>query len=298
MRILIAYDGSQSADAAIDDLLRAGLPLRAEALVLSVADVVRLPACPTDRSMAARVARSERNEALEDAVHCATRGRERLESLVPSWETDADACADSPSWAILAKADSWKADLVVMGSHGRSSAGRAVFGSVAQSVLGEAPCAVRIARGRPSIERPGGVRLVVGVDASRGAEAAVSAILARSWPAGSAVRVVTAVNPAVLSAFAGLGSGHDDPWAWVRTVNGVAARKFAAAGVEPAQLVVEGDPKNVLVGEASAWGADSIFLGEHGLHGAYRELLGSVSAAVAARAHCSVEVVKVRPPAV
>ena len=28
MRILIAYDGSQCADAAIDDLLRAGLPLR------------------------------------------------------------------------------------------------------------------------------------------------------------------------------------------------------------------------------------------------------------------------------
>jgi nucleotide-binding universal stress UspA family protein len=294
MRILIAYDGSQCADAAIDDLLRAGLPLRAEALVLSVADVVPLPAASSDRSMAARVARSERNAALEDAVLCATRGRERLEALLPTWECDADACADSPSWAILAKANSWKADLVVMGSHGRSSVGRAVFGSVAQSVLCEAPCSVRIARGRPSIERPGGVRLVVGVDASRGAEAAVSAVLSRAWPAGSAVRVVTAVNPAVLSAFASLGSGHDDPWAWVRTVNSVAAQKFAAAGVEPAQLVVEGDPKSVLVGEASAWGADSIFLGEHGLHGADRELLGSVSAAVAARAHCSVEVVTVR----
>lgn len=291
MRILIAYDGSQCADAAIDDLLRAGLPVRAEALVLSVADVVPLPAAPSDRTMAARVARSERNAALEDAVECATRGRERLEGLLPTWEADADACADSPSWAILSKANSWAADLVVMGSHGRSSVGRAVFGSVAQSVLGEATCSVRIARGRPSAERPGGVRLVVGVDASRGAEAAVAAILARAWPAGSAVRVVTAVNPAVLSAFACLGSGHDDPWAWVRTVNSVAAQKFAAAGLEPAQLVVEGDPKNVLVGEASAWGADCVFLGEHGLHGAERGLLGSVPAAVAARAHCSVEVV-------
>ena len=37
MRILIAYDGSHSADAALDDLQRAGLPHDAEALILSVA---------------------------------------------------------------------------------------------------------------------------------------------------------------------------------------------------------------------------------------------------------------------
>ena len=37
MRVLIAYDGSIYADAAIDDLRRAGLPKLAEALVVSVA---------------------------------------------------------------------------------------------------------------------------------------------------------------------------------------------------------------------------------------------------------------------
>ena len=39
MKILIAYDGSPCADAALDDLRRAGLPCEAEAVVLSVADV-------------------------------------------------------------------------------------------------------------------------------------------------------------------------------------------------------------------------------------------------------------------
>ena len=35
MKILIGYDGSECADAALDDLKRAGLPERAEAHILS-----------------------------------------------------------------------------------------------------------------------------------------------------------------------------------------------------------------------------------------------------------------------
>jgi len=39
MRILIGYDGSDCAEAAVDDLRQAGLPSKAEALVFSVAEV-------------------------------------------------------------------------------------------------------------------------------------------------------------------------------------------------------------------------------------------------------------------
>ena len=38
MKILIAYDGSSSAAAAIEDLRRAGLPAQTEALIVCVAD--------------------------------------------------------------------------------------------------------------------------------------------------------------------------------------------------------------------------------------------------------------------
>ena len=47
MKILIAYDGSRYAEAALDDLTRAGLPTDVEAHILSVAEVW-LP--PTDSS--------------------------------------------------------------------------------------------------------------------------------------------------------------------------------------------------------------------------------------------------------
>ena len=43
MKILIGYDGSESADAALYDLQRAGLPDDAEALIVSVADVMMVP---------------------------------------------------------------------------------------------------------------------------------------------------------------------------------------------------------------------------------------------------------------
>ena len=58
-------------------------------------------------------------------------------------------------------------------------------------------------------------------------------------------------------------------------------------------IVKEGEPKGALVEEARRYGADCVFVGSTGLTGRLeRFLLGSVSAAVAARAHCSVEVVR------
>ena len=46
-KILIGYDGSECADAALDDLSRAGLPPDAEAQILSVAEVWLPPPPPS-----------------------------------------------------------------------------------------------------------------------------------------------------------------------------------------------------------------------------------------------------------
>ena len=47
MKILIGYDGSASADAALDDLRQAGLPDECAALVMSVAEVFLPPPPPS-----------------------------------------------------------------------------------------------------------------------------------------------------------------------------------------------------------------------------------------------------------
>jgi nucleotide-binding universal stress UspA family protein len=53
---------------------------------------------------------------------------------------------DTPSRAILAAADSWEADLIVMGSHGRRGFDRIVLGSVSESVAMHARCSVEVVR--------------------------------------------------------------------------------------------------------------------------------------------------------
>ncbi|MEW6736845.1 MAG: universal stress protein [Acidobacteriota bacterium] len=57
-------------------------------------------------------------------------------------------------------------------------------------------------------------------------------------------------------------------------------------------MIKAGDPKTILLNEAEQLNADCIFIGARGLNRLRRFLLGSVSTAIASRAHCSVEIVR------
>lgn len=307
MRVLIGYDGSECADAALDDLRRAGLPAEGEALVLSVADV--WPHLADGRfdgigpgaddwllpslEGAQRVAQ----ESLSAAKQTAERGADRIRADLPGWAVRFDAESDAPHWAIVRRADTWEPDLVVLGSHGRSAFGRLILGSVSLGVLTHARCSVRIGRRRPRSDG-GPTRILIGIDGSVGAAAAVSAVSMRQWPAGSEVRVVAALDTAISTALpvgaatawreARFERAHD----WVSHAVSRVARELHESGLTASPLVTEGDPKKVLVFEAERWGADCIFVGAKGLSRLERFLVGSVSTAVAARAPCSVEVVR------
>src|SRR5262249_7912931 len=121
----------------------------------------------------------------------ARRSGERLASLEPGWDVKSESGFGSPAAVILERADEWDADLIVVGSHGRTALGKFFFGSVSQKGLHEARRPVRLAQGR--IEEPNTpVRLVIGVDGSEDAEASVDAVSARKWPAGSEAHIVSA----------------------------------------------------------------------------------------------------------
>jgi nucleotide-binding universal stress UspA family protein len=142
-------------------------------------------------------------------------------------------------------------------------------------------------------------RIIIGVDGSANAAAAVSAVAQRVWPTGSEFKVITAVDIPLWVELL-LGSGAADSTANNEEHNLSFARPPVQSAVEELRgknlvatpVIVEGDPKQLLVDEAKRWEADCIFLGAKGRGRLERLLLGSVSAAVAARAHCSVEVVR------
>ncbi|HEY2961083.1 MAG TPA: universal stress protein [Pyrinomonadaceae bacterium] len=81
--------------------------------------------------------------------------------------------------------------------------------------------------------------------------------------------------------------------AWVETISKRAFALLQDVELEISSALREGDPKQELCKAATDWGANCIFVGSAGFSNRFeRFVLGSVSAAVAARAQCSVEVVR------
>ncbi|MDQ3041782.1 MAG: universal stress protein, partial [Acidobacteriota bacterium] len=79
----------------------------------------------------------------------------------------------------------------------------------------------------------------------------------------------------------------------VKKLAGESLELLRSKGLEAEIKVFAGNPKQILVEEAERWHADSIFVGANRFGSRIEKiLLGSVSAAVAARSHCSVEVVR------
>jgi len=293
MKILIGYDGSPHAEAALADLHRAGLPRRAEAMVLSVAEEW-IPAPASLGGVTTSFPMVE-SEAESKALALAGSAKAALETLFPDWQVRAEAATGSPGNMLLWKADQWEPDLILVGSQGRTALGRFFFGSASQKVLHRANCSVRIAR--PSRNSPGApVRLVVGVDGSPGSAAAVQAIAARPWPKRSKVCVVcgTSVPPPAASERTAVEIEKWIAGERARTAEAVkaAVRKLKGAGLATSSVMKEEDPKGLLCAEADIRDADCIFVGTAGMGQTERAVIGSVSSSVAMRAHCSVEVVR------
>lgn len=310
MKVLVAYDGSEYANAALVDLERAGIDPRAEVLVMSLADVF-VPA-PSDEQVdnafpayvpeGVRLAHRRAQHKLDQAEDLAKRASEQIKSIFPTWDVRYEAQADSPAWALINKADRWKPELIVMGARGHSVlGGRLILGSISQRVLYEARCSVRIARGpRKDANKP--IRILIGMDNSPDSKRAVEEVCNRHWPSGTEVGLLAVVdtvmaitpNPSEPAAMKWIEVGDEKHWDTVREIFEPSAQKLRSVGLHAEVLIRRGDPADQIMEEAQTWGADCIFLGAKGARGIERLLLGSVSSAVAARAHCSVEVVRSR----
>jgi nucleotide-binding universal stress UspA family protein len=293
MKIMIAYDGSECAESAIDDLKRAGAPRRAEAIVLTIAEEL-IPA-PTSIGGVATTFAKDLLEEEKESLALARRARSRIQQLFPGWDILAEAGVGAPGSEIIARADEWRPDLIVVGSHGRTALGRMFFGSVSQKVVNEARCSVRVARGR-IVEPDVPARIIVGVDGSEWAAAAVEEITLRDWPADSEVRIINSAwtipsvgHPGMAVTLSEWISAETER---VKKVVEGAAKKLESAGLKVSTVVKEQEPKALLCSEAEGMRADCIFVGARGMGRLERFLIGSVSLGVAARAHCSVEVVR------
>jgi nucleotide-binding universal stress UspA family protein len=307
MKLLVAYDGSESSDAAIVDLRRAGLPESADAVILTVAEIsMQVPVLAngamvagTDIFFPATVdAEPSDEDQMNQARKCASKAAGRLRADFPEWTIKTEAWIDSAGSAIIRKAHAWNPDLIVVGSHGRTTIGRFFLGSVSQYVLHHVNTSVRVSRHHlHSQYRP--IRLLIGVDGSQHAKAAVRQVAARNWPSDTKVRVIGVLDSnlpiAAATTLEGTVPVAIEDECRTRLVRALreAETELASAGLIATHQLLTGSPGQALVEEAENWAADCVFVGSQGLNGLQRKLYGSVSDFVACGAHCSVEIVRV-----
>jgi len=312
MRVIIGYDGSQCAEQAIIDLERAGLlPDETEALVFAAWDSYVPPeflnpdaSAPESSVVLLRDVQRLRTMARESLALTRERAERHaalMRMLYPGWAIQVEVRAVSPHWGLISMAEEWRADLIVVGSNGRSALGRFFLGSVSQQVLHNASCSVRIGRCSPSsAKRQGCVRLVLGFDGSKDSKEAITAIAARHWPAETEALVIgvvdgeTYLNHLLLDQEDAQPDSDPDTPHNLNDALYAAREELESAGLSATCRLMIGDPKKILVEEAQRVEADCIIVGALGHTRLERFLLGSVSASVAARASCSVEVIRRR----
>ena len=146
MKILLAVDGSAFSDAAVEEVARRPWPPQSEVKAITAAEI------PIVLGMEPWAVLPEYFENLEKAVRDAAQGviQSALAKLKAtedkSLKISSEIIQGSPRQVIVEEAESWGADLIVMGSRGLGTWNRLLMGSVSNSVVHHANCSVEIVR--------------------------------------------------------------------------------------------------------------------------------------------------------
>ena len=147
MKVLVPVDGSPASDAAVDAVNRQFDPSTTD---VSVLHVVELPLTVpeslafAEAAAAAGIVEEAVEERRRQGHQIAARAVERFRAN--GFGANVRVVDGEAKLEILEVAGSWAADVIVMGSHGRSGFERLVMGSVAEYVLRHAECSVEIVR--------------------------------------------------------------------------------------------------------------------------------------------------------
>ena len=146
MRILIAYDGSPDSELALNEVAARPWPKGSKLRLVTVIEPPLGTPPPNFEFYGPLVVgvenslREEANQKVQAAV-AKFKGREEL-------ETSYELKEGSPKSMLLEAIREWQADLVVVGSHGRSRLERLFLGSVSHALVAHAPCSVEVVRVR------------------------------------------------------------------------------------------------------------------------------------------------------
>lgn len=292
MRVLLAIDGSGSSEAArqLVGSLRwpEGTIIEVVAAVEPVVYGLPMTATPAEPKLLPNTMAEEALSAALGYAVAKLKGPGRIVSRA--------ILHGRPATMIVREADTFRAELVVVGSRGLGPLKSMILGSVSAEVVDHAPCPVLVVR-QPTI---GSVLLAV--DGSPSAEAAISYVGGTRFLAGHPVEVLSVAESSTYLPPASLAEPSAWPSAsgtatetatraWAEGIAAAAARTLHADHVPARWSISEGNPPQEIIRAAEDFGCDLIVLGSRGLTGLSRVLLGSVARNVLLHTRASVLIV-------
>lgn len=301
-KLLLLHDGLQEFGYEIADLRRACLPADTEVEILTVVDLFMPPLYLTDgdtpdmgyyfdNRISGQHGMRNTSE-LFHAMEKTSRGaREKLLAAFPTWKVRRSVSAELAARAVLDKAVRWQPDLVVLGSNPLNWIERRGLRRLTQRLTAEARCSVRVVR-PPHRDAATPQRIMIAFDGSKHAYAALEAVRRRSWADGAEAYLVSCIEPLITDEFDWAHDYLEADRCRMETELAKATVLLKNSGLRVSTLVPIGNPAQSLVDEARRLNIESIFLGTRGLGLLGSLLTTSVSAAVASRADCSVEITR------
>lgn len=288
MNILVAIDNSPTAQAALAAVLARNWP---------DASSIRLLTVIPSKGYSADTLRKQLSEAHELL--------DRYTQEIESKNTDSIVAGQIDrgelSNAILKVAHSWPADLIIVGADDKTGLDRIFHKSTSEHVFEHASCSLLVARNIHGKKEFSDILIAVEED-SINSNILVDTVLSASWPDNSRFHILTVAKPN-LSA----GSFEPNGFAVIRAVEEHQARLSSLhASIEKLRRqlecryssfsfeksVMEGHPETAILEFAKDKDIDLVLVGSGGKSQFRRKILGSVSQAVARKAHCSVQVVR------
>jgi nucleotide-binding universal stress UspA family protein len=210
---------------------------------------------------------------------------------------------EPPQRGLLAAAEAWQAEMIVVGARGVGPIARLLLGSVSTAVSQSASVPVLVVREGVGGASENSMRVLVAYDGSDVSRHAIDLVGRLSWPAETVGRMMTVCESAFVQLPEWLEKQTRDPESeamsqvWVReheaekraTHDELAAycQKLPAAfRADP--LVVEGDPADEILKAVERENSDLVVMGARGIGAWERLLLGSTSQKVLSHAPCSV----------
>jgi nucleotide-binding universal stress UspA family protein len=146
MRILLAIDGSEQSEAAVDEIARQHAAADSEVRIIYVVEPP--PAMFLGGGMDLSLYEDMEKTAREQARGVVERAAAKLRAneMSRQLKVTTEVVSGSPKQMILEDAEAFGADLIVVGSHGRGMLDRFLLGSVSQAVALHARCSVEIVR--------------------------------------------------------------------------------------------------------------------------------------------------------